>query len=308
VSEKLVWERDGRDWPNHAASRFVEAGGLRWHVQIMGEGPTLLLLHGTGASTHSWRGLAPILARRFRIVAPDLPGQGFTEAPAARDMSIAGMARLIGSLLAALDAEPRYVAGHSAGAAVLCRMCLDGAIRPDVLFSLNGALVPFGGGTGHVFSTLAKMIFLNPLISAPRIFSWIAADRSAVERTLRAAGSHIDRRGVDLYARLFRNRGHVSATLAMMAHWDLNALQRDLPNLKTKLILIATEDDRAIPSRDAYAVRDLVPGAEVVMLRRGGHLLHEERPEEMADILLKTINTSQAASAPPSGSEIGGVG
>ena len=42
----------GRDVP---PSRFVEAAGLRWHVQILGNGPTLLLVHGTGASTHSWR-------------------------------------------------------------------------------------------------------------------------------------------------------------------------------------------------------------------------------------------------------------
>ncbi len=308
MSDRLVWEKDGRDWPHRAASRFVEAGGLRWHVQVMGEGPVFLLLHGTGASTHSWRDLAPILARRFTVVAPDLPGQGFTEAPPARDMSIAGMARLTGALLAALDAKPLHVAGHSAGAAILCRLCLDGAISPDFLFSLNGALMPYGGGTGHVFSTLARMIFLNPLISAARMFSWIAADRSAVERTLRSAGSHIDKRGVDLYARLFRNRAHVEATLSMMAHWDLNALQRELPQLKTKLILIATEDDRAIPAKDAYAVRDIVPGAVVLMLRRGGHLLHEERPDEVANMLLKTIESEQGASAPPAAPEIGGMG
>jgi magnesium chelatase accessory protein len=308
VSERLVWESDGRDWPNRAASRFVNAGGLRWHVQVMGDGPVLLLLHGTGASTHSWRAFAPLLARRFKVVAPDLPGQGFTESPAARDMSIGGMARLIGALLTALDVEPRYVAGHSAGAAILCRMCLDGAIRPDFLFSLNGALVPYGGGGGQIFSSLAKLIFLNPLISAPRLFSWIATDRSAVERTLRAAGSHIDRQGVDFYARLFRNREHVAATLSMMAHWDLAALGRDLPRLKSRLVLIATEDDRAIPARDAFAIRDIVPGSAVVMLRRGGHLLHEERPDEVANILVKTIETDQTASAPPSASEIGGVG
>jgi len=79
---KLVWERDGRDWPNRDASRFVRAGGLRWHVQKTGTGPVLLLVHGTGAATHSWRELAPLLARRFTVIAPDLPGPGFTQRPA----------------------------------------------------------------------------------------------------------------------------------------------------------------------------------------------------------------------------------
>ena len=52
----------GARWPRLAeseSSRFVEAADLRWHVQQMGAGPVLLLLHGTGASTHSWRALAP---------------------------------------------------------------------------------------------------------------------------------------------------------------------------------------------------------------------------------------------------------
>ncbi len=57
---RLSLERDGADWPNRQASALIEAHGLRWHVQSMGEGPGLLLLHGTGASTHSWRGLAPL--------------------------------------------------------------------------------------------------------------------------------------------------------------------------------------------------------------------------------------------------------
>ena len=48
----LIWSRDGGDWPNREASAFVEAAGIRWHVQRMGEGPPLLLLHGTGAATH----------------------------------------------------------------------------------------------------------------------------------------------------------------------------------------------------------------------------------------------------------------
>lgn len=79
----MNWDHDGRDWPNREHSRFVEAAGLRWHVQQMGRGPVLLLLHGTGASTHSWRALMPLLAAEFTVVAPDLPGHGFTSAPPA---------------------------------------------------------------------------------------------------------------------------------------------------------------------------------------------------------------------------------
>ena len=49
------WATDGRDWPNREASSIVREGGYEWHVQMMGSGPVCLLLHGTGAATHSWR-------------------------------------------------------------------------------------------------------------------------------------------------------------------------------------------------------------------------------------------------------------
>ena len=68
-------------WLNVAICAAVARGPIRWHVQRMGAGPALLLLHGTGAATHSWRALAPLLAEHFTVVAPDLPGHGFTGPP-----------------------------------------------------------------------------------------------------------------------------------------------------------------------------------------------------------------------------------
>ena len=78
LKDKLVWDHDGLGWPNRDKSQFVDAGGLRWHVQTAGNGPVMLLIHGTAAATHSWGGLLPLLAARYTVVAPDLPGHGFT--------------------------------------------------------------------------------------------------------------------------------------------------------------------------------------------------------------------------------------
>ncbi|MEM7746067.1 MAG: alpha/beta fold hydrolase, partial [Pseudomonadota bacterium] len=114
-----AWNRDGRDWPNREASVFVRTGGVAWHVQRMGSGPRLLLLHGTGGATHSWRGLLPALADRFDVVAPDLPGHGFSSMGMA---SLPGMAGAVRDLLATLDVAPEYIVGHSAGAAIALRL------------------------------------------------------------------------------------------------------------------------------------------------------------------------------------------
>ena len=155
----MAFAREGADWPNREASAFVEAGGLRWHVQTMGTGPDVLMVHGTGASTHSWEGLAPLLAQRFHLVAPDLPGHGFTEAKRAPDLSLPGMARALAALLGVLDFSPQIVVGHSAGAAILARLCLDGTISPKLFVSLNGAFLPFGGLGRVLFPSMAKLCF-----------------------------------------------------------------------------------------------------------------------------------------------------
>ena len=63
MSAALDFDRDGREWPHRDKSRFVKVGNLTFHVQIMGDGAPLLLIHGTGASSHSWRDIMPILAR-----------------------------------------------------------------------------------------------------------------------------------------------------------------------------------------------------------------------------------------------------
>src|SRR5262245_57971047 len=122
MGTRLSWGADGRDWPNHNASRFVEAAGYRWHVQVMGEGPVALLAHGTGAATHSWRMLMPLLAQHFTVVAPDLPGHGFTQSPPGHRLSLVGMAQDLAALCKTLGVSPPLALGHSAGAAILARM------------------------------------------------------------------------------------------------------------------------------------------------------------------------------------------
>ncbi|MCX7891323.1 MAG: alpha/beta fold hydrolase [Burkholderiales bacterium] len=280
-----MWELDGRDWPNREASRFVAAAGLRWHVQILGQGPVALLLHGTGAATHSWRGLAPALARHFTVVAPDLPGHGFTEAPPPRGFTLPGMAAAVAALLHTVGLRPSLAIGHSAGAAILARMCLDGAIAPKLLVSLNGALLPLTGVPGRIFSPMARLLAATPLV--PRVFAWRAADGGAVARLVAGTGSRLDREGIELYGRLIRRPGHVAGALAMMANWDLRPLVHDLPRLTVPLALIVAENDRTVPPAESRRVQRLVPAARLESLHGLGHLAHEERPEEVAALIVR---------------------
>lgn len=289
----LSWEREGLQWPNRAHSRFVTAAGLRWHVQHWsgpGEGaPLALLLHGTGASTHSWRDLAPLLAREMAVLAMDLPGHGFTgPAPGRRSQphSLPGMARALAELLRERGQTPALLVGHSAGAAIALRMGLDGLLQPERVIGLNAALLPLGGLAGQLFSPVAKLMSLGTLV--PRLFARRASQPAVLERLLEGTGSQVDDTGRALYQLLVADPGHVSGALAMMAHWDLPSLLRDLGRLSTPLDLVVGSRDATVPPSQASEVLARLPAelpARCIRLEGLGHLAHEEAPQQVADLI-----------------------
>jgi len=287
MARRLDFATDGRDWPHRSASSFVQADGIRWHVQQMKpkrqDAQVLLLIHGTGAATHSWRGLMPLLARRHHVVAMDLPGHGFTGTPTRWTLSLPRMAQAVATLVGTLGVHADVIVGHSAGAAIAARMALDGLARPRRIVSLNGALLPLAGFAGQFFSPMAKLLAANPVV--PRLFAWRAADRRVVERLIGSTGSALDAQGLALYARLVASPAHAAGALSMMASWALEPLQRELPRLAVPLHLLVGAIDRTIPPAQAASVQRLLPTAWRTILPALGHLAHEERPDLVAPLI-----------------------
>lgn len=291
MSKSLDWATDGRAWPNREWSRFVEAAGMRWHVQVMGAGPVLLLLHGTGASTHSWRKCAALLAKDFTVVMPDLPGHGFSNLPPRGQFSMPGMAIAVAALLKELKITPEIAVGHSAGVAIILKMILDGAMSPRAAVSFNGALLPFPGIAEFAFPAMAKILFLNPF-AAP-IATRIAQTPGAVDRLIQRTGSKLDAENLEFYGQLIRNKAHVEATLSMMANWNLQTLKYEMRRLKVPLTLVSAENDLAVPPNVADDVKKIVPHAKVIFLAGHGHLAHEVAPDMAVDII-RTAATSSS--------------
>jgi len=295
MSERLVFGRDKQEWPHRAASRFVSAGGVDWHVQIMGEGPVLLLLHGAGASSHTWRDMMPELAKTFRVIAPDFPGQGFSALPRhAATFTLPGMARALADLLSVLNAFPAMIVGHSAGCALGARMTIDGLATPKAIIGINAALLPFHA-VNTLYSGLAKMLAFNPLV--PWFISSQARNPRSVERLIEETGSRLDAKGIALYRHLAEKSSHVAATLRMMAHWNLDELRRDLSRLKTPLILMVGSRDSTIDPERAHDARRLVPSAEVIKVPGLGHLAHEEKPQIFTDQIAHVAQRFHATGA-----------
>ena len=292
------WNREGADWPNREHSRFIANGGYRWHLQRMGpEGaPRCLLLHGTGAATHSWRDLMPLLAERFEVLAMDLPGHGFTRSNFGQPVTLPGMTASVEELLANETFVPDLIVGHSAGAAIGIQMLLDSGRRVP-LVGLNPALLPFPGLAAKLFPSLAQLLFANPVVSV--IVARMMRAPAEPERFLRrATGSRIDAAGLRAYRALLTRSGHCDGAIRMMANWRLEDLQTRLPMLAAPLLLVHAEGDMAIPGSAVQQAADLVPDARLVTMKDVGHLAHEERPEETGKLIAAFFDEARQGEYP----------
>jgi magnesium chelatase accessory protein len=222
------------------------------------------------------------LAPDFRLLAPDLPGHGFTTSRHALDLSLPGISKSVAALVGKLAFAPRVVVGHSAGAAVLAHLIARGVIAPDLFVAINGAFLPFEGWAGRVFPVVAKILQFSPF--SGRLFAW-SADRSTVQKMVHGMGSKLDARGIDLYQRLMSNPAHCAGALGMMANWDLKDMPRDLGRLKCPVLLIVGANDRAVPPAEAPRVARMMARATVKILPGVGHLAHEEQPEAVAALI-----------------------
>lgn len=277
----MRWPQDAAGWPMADYSRHVLHRPHRWHVQETGTGPTVLLIHGAGGATQSFRGLFPILAQTCHTVAVDLPGQGFTQLGARHRCGLDHMATDLLSLIRHEGWKPDIIVGHSAGVAIALRLTSLG-LRPDRIIGINAALGNFKGVAGWLFPAMAKLLSVTPL--SANIFAATTTDAS-VRNLIKGTGSVLDDAGVDLYRRLARDTGHVDATLNMMAQWSLDALLRDLPQLDTETLLITGANDKAVPPQTSADAARALPRATVHALPALGHLAHEEDPAQIATII-----------------------
>ncbi len=281
------WQTDGKDWPNRACSRFVEAGGYRWHVQRAGKGPGVLLLHGTGASTHSWKGLFPLLARSFDVLAMDLPGHGFTARLGRLEASLPGMVRALRALLDAEQFRPDTVIGHSAGAAIAVAMAPLLNPPPHHVIAINGALKPFGGPAALIAPFMAKALALNPLV--PPALARGARDPARVARLIEGTGSYQGPDYLKCYVRLFSNAGHVAGTLSMMANWNVADILPPFERAGLRLQQIIGTHDRAVPPSVADETARRIRGVTTQTLNGLGHLAHEEDAARVAEAILSLL-------------------
>jgi len=199
------------------------------------------------------------------------------------------MASALSDLLKALSFEPEIVIGHSAGAAVLLQMVLQGQIAPSRVIGLNAALLPFGGSLAKAFQPLARICASIPML--PSLVAARARKQGSIERLIANTGSTLSEQSIEDYRRVLSRESHVASTLMMMANWDLEGLLMQLGDSPpaAQICLIVGDSDRTVPPAQADRVRCYLAEIRVIRLASLGHLAHEERPDLVYESILDFV-------------------
>jgi pimeloyl-ACP methyl ester carboxylesterase len=255
--------------------RFVAVrDGLRLRVLEAGPalGPPIVLLHGWGASVYSWRdAIPPLAAAGFRVVAPDLPGHGLSDKPAALDWySRESMTGTAAALLDALDVRDATVVGVSMGGGVAAGLAVEHHPRVARLALIN----PVGFAPVR-FTTIAQM--LSPL--ALRDYASYVVARPLVSAFLHLAysdQSRVTEHDVDEYWSLAVRPGYAAALVACLHRFSWEPYpEAQLRGVTCPVLLILGTRDHLIAGSEARA--RAIPALRVVRVD-GGHAVNEECP------------------------------
>ncbi len=262
------------------AARFVEVDGQRVHVEVRGEGEPVVLVHGFGGSTYSWRHVVPKLARNFRTVAVDLNGFGFTERPKRKEAySRTGQLDLLTGAMDALGIERAHFVGHSYGGGLVLTLAHQ---RPERVLSVVGvdSVAPEWSARGRrlhrVVSPVAPL-FIRGWALRPRHIEQ-ALRRSFFDDDLVTPDlveSYRERLRVEGAIRAFRNLGRPRGAPEDLA---------DVPfeEIRQPTLLVWGRDDTLITVDTARRVSAELPYRDFIVLEDCGHIPMEEQPEALA--------------------------
>jgi pimeloyl-ACP methyl ester carboxylesterase len=278
-------------------SHFVTVEGIDFHYKLAGAGePSLILLHGFGASVFSWHRVMAPLGDWGTAIAFDRPAFGLTERPMPGDWSgespygLQSQADQTVALMNAWGLERAILVGHSAGARTAVLAALDHPERAEALILVAPAL-----GADH-----GLLDWLGPLLRTPQ---------------MRRLGPYLARsiseRGIDIIYHSWHDPSRITdETLAGYtrplraenwdrAFWEL-VISRGGPDIESRLdeltmpvLVITGDDDRIVPTANSIELADALPVAGLVVVPDCGHLPHEEEPEAFLEAVRNFLDEIQ---------------
>jgi len=251
-----------------------------WYVAEAGQGFPLVLLHGLGASSFSWRENLGPLSRRYRVLAPDLPGHGRTSAAAVPDFRLETLSVEIVRLLNRRGVDRAALAGNSLGGGLALLLARHQPERFPALVLLAPAVCLRRPPT--LFYPLR--LPLLGLLAAALLGPWIVplALRQAYHRSELITPEVVA--GYALTFRSLANRLAIRRLVGQIEAWPPARVENLVRQITQPLCLIWGKEDRILPLDQAEWLRKRLPQAEVHLLPEVGHAPQEEDPALVNEI------------------------
>src|SRR5881398_1458071 len=271
-------------------SRDAQIDNVQLHYLTAGDGSaTVILLHGFAETSRMWRPIIPLLAEKFTVIAPDLPGIGDSSIPAKTGMLIA--ARKIHALVRSLKIEKARVVGHDIGLMVAYAYAAQFPSDTEKLAVMDAFLPGVPGwepiyNASNVWHFRFNGEYPEKLVQGRErtyfeyFWNVLAADktRSSPEEDRKA------------YTEAYSKPGRMRAAWAYFASWP--QLAKDFSRLsQTKLTMpvLSIGGEKSLGNELGAQMKLVATDVTVVVLPNTGHWILEERPKETTDALVKFL-------------------
>ena len=268
-------------------AEFVELADVSVRVEVTpysgvgGEAPLIVLMHGFGASTFSWRNVQGPLSKLGEVISYDRPAFGFTERKTSWEgtnpYGFQGNFEILDALIAKYGAGRQVVlVGHSAGGQLAAEYTRLNLSKVSSLILVDAAIMTTGGGTSAFawFFALPQMQKLGPIL-----VSSIATSGDDLLRKSYYDQSKLTQAVYDGYHQPLKIKGWEQA------FWDFtnaprdNQLKDNLSQLTLPTLVITGKYDEVVPAKDAVELQKLIAGSHLEIIDQTTHLPQEEQPE-----------------------------
>lgn len=293
VAAKLLTRPRDVSWPESIPfvyhpeySWFAAVDGVQIHYQEAGDekAPPMILIHGFISSTLIWSEVFLRLADAgFRVIAPDLPGYGYSDKPRGGEYTIESQARAVLGLMDRLEIEKAIIVGASYGGAIAAAMALDHPERVARLV-LVGA-VSSDEPKKKILLRISRLPIIGDILTPLFLGSrWVL--RRRMEQMYARMARRLDEQMLAARHHLLATKSAHRAMIRTVRRWSANRIQRDAHLIRQPALLVWGEDDAHIPLSAGFQLRDAMPNARLIVFRKSGHLPPQEYPEKFVEAVI----------------------
>jgi pimeloyl-ACP methyl ester carboxylesterase len=264
--------------------------GVKINYYEAGEGAPVLLLHGFGGCTYTWRYLAPVLAKQYRVLALDLKGFGLSDKPADGKYAVSDQAEMVAEFIRAQDLHDLTLMGHSMGGAVALMTYFK--LRQDTPARIRRLVLIDSAGYPQKmpwFIRLAGIPGLNTVVTkilSPRFATTLVLKKSYYDK------DKISQEQIDTYAYYGSLPGAPEAlrqTARQIVPEDMEAVIARYKTIRVPVLIVWGADDEVVPLEVGENFKRDIPNSELVIIPKCGHIPLEEKPQETNQIIMEFL-------------------